>query len=521
MRRAWLVAFCLSLGCASARPPQVSVDPGRLDLADAKVLQGCYDCLLEAHDAYAAAAAGRARPLVIQRLFETDLLIALREREFALADSGAAGRARALLPELAPALEGGRYLRLLEAIPAEHGSWSRAEVREFRAARMEAANAMTSELVWLDSAGLADPVRRYLAMTIACVYPAGRGPRMAPRPQITRPAAAAPPLVRYRMAACVGDDSAALAAVRADVPAFPEVAYLLGVNAVSAIAKGGGPDPRPLIAEAAARFPDAVAVTFLSAALQRSIGNCEAALPLYATVIGARPEHEDAWLGRTICLTDLGRRREAIDAATHLVDRRFDNAREAQYWRAFNHHQLGELDLARQDIEAVRKSQVTLQALQLAGIIEHDQDDLDQAEADLTFVVRQSSGYCTAQWYLAMVFVKRKDWPKAADGFDTARLCYATDVEGRQVVLAQVEGNDTLDAEYKRAQIAKLGSEIASSRQQQHAAALNAAKFFAATGNLDAARLRLDAAENDPALKDDLEEFRTWLAGASPRSGPP
>ncbi len=48
------------------------------------MLQGCYDCLLEARATYARVGVGKARPLVIARLFETDLLITLREKELAL-----------------------------------------------------------------------------------------------------------------------------------------------------------------------------------------------------------------------------------------------------------------------------------------------------------------------------------------------------------------------------------------------------------------------------------------------------
>ena len=67
MRKLWLAGLVVSLGCASAplKPP----DLAELDKADALVLQGCYDCLIEARDIYARVGVARARPFVVSRIF--------------------------------------------------------------------------------------------------------------------------------------------------------------------------------------------------------------------------------------------------------------------------------------------------------------------------------------------------------------------------------------------------------------------------------------------------------------------
>lgn len=46
MRHGWLAVLVVSLGCASA--PIKKQDVPALAQADARVLEGCYDCLLEA-----------------------------------------------------------------------------------------------------------------------------------------------------------------------------------------------------------------------------------------------------------------------------------------------------------------------------------------------------------------------------------------------------------------------------------------------------------------------------------------
>jgi hypothetical protein len=175
MRRAWLVVLYLSLGCASAPPKAPVLDQAALADADAKVLQGCYDCLLEAHATYERAASGRWRPLVAQRLFETDLLIALREREFDLPPSGALERARAVAAGLPAAVEAGRFLELVARVPPEHGTWDRKALQVFRTANQYTPSAaILDDLVWLSTGILAEPVRRYLGMTLFCAYPTAR-----------------------------------------------------------------------------------------------------------------------------------------------------------------------------------------------------------------------------------------------------------------------------------------------------------------------------------------------------------
>src|SRR4051794_38050936 len=74
------------LACA-ARPPAPR-SPMVAD-ADAALLQGCYDCLIEARRLYRSAATGASAAALMPRMFETDLLIALREKELGLPASGA------------------------------------------------------------------------------------------------------------------------------------------------------------------------------------------------------------------------------------------------------------------------------------------------------------------------------------------------------------------------------------------------------------------------------------------------
>jgi len=518
MRRIWLAALLLCTGCASAPVQPARLPAAELARADAAVLRGCYDCLLEAQAIYSRAA-GPARVQVLQRLFETSLLIALREREFALADSGALERARALVPQLPLALEAARFISLVDNVPAEHDSWTHAEARSFRNGRTPFSRSLPAELAWLSASEASPHIRRFLAQTLACLYPSARvsaetpggGPAQEP----------SPPLLRYRVIACVDRPAEDLQSILSDVPEFTEVQYFLGMKAVDAIPLGGGADPRPLIASVSSRFPDAIPALYLSARFQHVIGRCTEALALLDRMLAQRPEHETAWLGQVMCYTDLARRQDAIDAATHMIDRRFDNMDEALYWRAWNYHGKGDLTSARRDIDEVRRIRVRPETFTLAGIIEHDQDDLDPAERDLTIAARLSDTDCTARWFLGSVYVKKGNWTGAAPAFDGARACFDAEADALTERVSKLQADDTLDADYKSAQSEKLRQRIDRDRTQQSGAALNAAKSFGAIGNLPRARALVDEAGADLSLKAEVDEFLAWLdrasrAGAAP-----
>src|SRR4051812_19019984 len=113
----------LSLGCASARIRKANALA--LAAADTRVLEGCYDCLQDARATYARVAGGKhtKQPApVIARLFETDVLLALREKELALDSRPSVDRARSIAPRLPASVEAKRVLDIADAVfPDDNG----------------------------------------------------------------------------------------------------------------------------------------------------------------------------------------------------------------------------------------------------------------------------------------------------------------------------------------------------------------------------------------------------------------
>ena len=85
-----LVLLGLAAGCAST--PVKKQDLPALARADALVLDGCYDCLLEARAIYERVGGRQGATRSSSRvLFETQLLLALREKELAIDSTKAHG----------------------------------------------------------------------------------------------------------------------------------------------------------------------------------------------------------------------------------------------------------------------------------------------------------------------------------------------------------------------------------------------------------------------------------------------
>ncbi len=512
MRKCWLAWLVVSIGCASA--PIRKQDQVALGNADALVLQGCYDCLLEARTIYERVAVGRARSLVVTRLFETELLVALREKELALDPAPALERARALVSSLPPGVEAERYLAIVDAIPPDAEGSPRREMEAFLRAHTAFARNVAGELDWLQAGALADPIRRYFSMALDCAYPAARSTTPQPARRLIPPAGVDdPPLIRFRSGMCRRVDGPILERVRLDVPKFVEASYFLA-RLVVAVSQNNGPaNGRELLTEVHTRFPQSPSVTYLYGRFNQMIGDCRAALGFYDRTIALKPQHEDALLGRTMCLSFLKRTEEAIAAATVVIDSKSDNVALGFYWRAWNRHLKKELAEARDDITRAKALRSRGDIFLLAGIIEYDQRDLPASKADLTASLDMEAGSCPAAWYLGLVHMDLKKFAESAAFFEAAMHCYETRVLVTEQSLKEMQGRESLDPEFKARQIQGFEAALKEDRSQQYAAAFNAANQYAQSGSLDKAKTLLEVAAKDPALADMVGQLRRIIGG--------
>ena len=524
---ALVLASCTHLVAACA--PRIAMQaPSQLVAADADtaLLRGCYDCLIDAREIYRKlSVGGRAAAWV----FETNLLIALREKEICLPESGALTEARRIAKELPRELEAGRYIELVEAIPGCRLSTLRSEVKEMASTHAVGPTATADARAWLLRGKLRNPVRDYLRIALACISPiideslstaalrAGASPSPA---GATQPEASL--LLRYRAAICKLDGIPELEAVRASEPRFVEASLFIARSEVGRLSFEGPRQAKVHLDEVLARFPASTAATYLAASYHHLVGDYAEALRLYDRTLDLRPDHDPALLGRVINLSNLGRTREAIDAATRLVARGEPYNVNAYYWRARNFRALGQLADARRDVSAAKELDGSEDLLLLAGTIEYEQGDMDVAQADLAIVINADVDRraCEARWYLGLVDRQRKRWSSARHALEDAMMCYQQRARASADQLQSLQARSDLDPTYRDRAAGGLEAAVAADTRQQHVAALTAAAAAAADDDFSGARALLDLAAKDPALADRVAKLRSSFDRSQRRSRP-
>jgi len=316
-----LAGALTALDCASA-PIRPESYPA-LARADRLVLDGCYDCLLEARAVYEGLATGRARPLVLSRLFETDILLALREKELAIPAESTLARATALAGELPPSLGAQRYLEMVGLVP-EHDVGSPAADREaFFREHPDALERVDHLLAGIESDTLSRAFRQYVTLSLHCSY-LDRGRRSDHPPPLVAMIGAhlegAPPLVAYRLNTCWFPTRDPVERVRERVPRFVETALVLGQMELPVVPYNGPAKARPFFEALYRRFPNSPTVTYLNGRLYESAGDCETALRYYRETTALRARHERALLGQLVCSSALKQTEQAIETATRLIE---------------------------------------------------------------------------------------------------------------------------------------------------------------------------------------------------------
>jgi tetratricopeptide (TPR) repeat protein len=484
MRRAWLAAVLLSVACASA--PIRKADQASLAVAETRWLDGCYSCLIEARDTYERLAVGRARPLLIAKLFETHVLIGLREWELAIDPAESFGAADALVPELPPTYPAARYLEIARSIPPDYIGSTRAERDRWYRRNPSTAqlNATSTEL----ETGPGSPAfRAYLSASHECLRSfASR--RSATRPEIPDDA---PALVRFRMGTCPTLLPTVMEEVVAAVPAFVEAELFRARVPTLTITRTYTSELRAALNAAAERFPRSPAVTYGLGALNQIQGDCKAAIAHYEDTLALRPLHEDAALQRVICLGHIGQFVPAIEGASRIIERRYYNTSEAYYWRAWSHYHRRDLPAARADIDEARSMSFNVKVLVLGGMIKYDQGFLDLAEADLSEATRVDPSNCIARWYFGLVSFARERWPDTAERFALSATCYRNSANRSRKDLEDMKKAD-VDEVFRANQIAGFEAVIKEDTDQEEASYLNTANGYARAGDVAKARAWLD-----------------------------
>jgi tetratricopeptide (TPR) repeat protein len=501
-----------------------------LAIADELVAQGCYDCLLDARAQYESLSA--RTPALLWKVFEVDLLLALREKELSIDPTATLTRAESLIPRLSKPLPGGTPDRGALRPPSTRGTPDRGALRVatsdvvsafkrtlelVKAVPPDAAGRrvlitpgpaqaeLDSAIAGIDAGPFSPVFTRYLKLSLQC----GR---------LTNVSSAAVsddvPLLTYRSAICDAPVRVQpLEAVRTAVPRFVETSFFRGRAAKGTLFRTDGSAVRKLFDEAYARFPNSPAIAYELGSVYQTTNDCRNADLYFSRALELSPAHEDARLGRTICRTYLSRNEEAIADATVLIDTSSSatNRGDAYYWRAWNRRRLKQIEAARADINRARSLRYNARVLTLAGMIEYDQRDFDTARRDLDQARNMDDRECEAPWYLGLVELSVETWAASANGFAGAARCYDLLVKESERLRAEMAARTDVTEEFRSRQLAGFDAAIAEDSTQRSAAELNAAINYGRAGDIPNATVYMKRAAVDPQRRTAVEDLRQVL----------
>ena len=389
--------------------------------AAALVRAGCLDCLIEALRAYEAlrsvpavaveATAGAAR---------TATLVAIRERELGLEDSGALTEARQLAassPELSAALS-----LPIEVADTLAGRGAGSQIVS-DAQMLAAGPAFRNRIEWTESLRVRadeNELSAYLWLAFNCTY---NSPTDAVIETLNEsvPAWRDTSLIRFKIATCTAFRTPALKELLEGDPRFLEVTYYLGLAAMIQ----GDLDGADAQFERAytwrsrwARVANTRGTVFMTAE------EFERAAGFYDRALEVVPDYPEALLGKVRALTFAGRYRDALAATDVLLALERWYVGDARYWRAMNEMQLEQNDAAWDDIERAARLITNAEVPKLAGIIAVRRQQLAVARAKFEEARQRDESDCEVPFYLGTVLVEQRDWARSAEAFISASGCF-------------------------------------------------------------------------------------------------
>lgn len=426
------------------------------------VARGCYFCLRDAADAYSALAKLIHDPSTLnQRIVENDLMLALREFELRLPDSGARDRAEAVRQHVKWSEP---IFAALDVLVSPGG-----EGLPFGAGALQRQRARQEILNLLETRWPANPVAAYFYLTLGRGSIYFRDFKLDPQrvadahPQqdalkyallLYPPAPGTPPLF---------DD------LLATEPRFAEVHLLHGQRALF----GGDLSVarRELIA-AQEVLPASLAVLSVLAPVEFGYEHYTSALALYEEILARGPDPQ-AHLGKAQALSYLKRHEQAIVELDDLLRDPSRNPGDKYYWRAWNKLQLAELQPAYDDATTALKFMNGPDAYRLAGIATFNLQRLSEARGYFDSALKMYAADCDSVQYIGQLDAAERKWPAAATSFNRAAGCFQESIARKSEEVAKKEAENSgglLDD-----QIAGLKSDIESQRMLETQSMQNAA----------------------------------------------
>ena len=311
--------------------------------------------------------------------------------------------------------------------------------------------------------------------------------------------------LRYKAAASIRSvDTDALGKLLDENSEFYEAHFQLGQ---AALGKG-------LLLEAEKEFlksyqgiPESPETRILLASIYFATEETDKSLEFYEKTLEIAPEYRDAILGKAICLTTLGRNKEAIAVLEKNLALGYWLLGETHFWLAWNYHALKDGAKASFHIEEAKTRLGTAsEVFSLSGTIRFEAGNKDGAETDFREALRHNTVNTEALLGLGHVFAKREIWIESGEWYLKAGDTSEMSAAAVRAKIGEIEGSDLLPAR-KEALLRKKRAQLDSHLQSRAMAFYLAAAALANGGRTADALGAAEKAAGHSLYKQKAEEL--------------
>jgi len=439
-----VLVLALSLACAPRPAPVVTpriapeVLAARLAEADRLAARGCYLCLKEAAAAYAALLGETDDRVVTAHALENNLMLALREIELRMPDSGALEAARQLQDHV-----GSNYTAYFAALDVFRPAGPVYVVRGEPLLMEQERDARLKLAAELEHDASASPMRTYFFLALQLQLQQFKDIKA----QVDALLAVHPNdlSLKYRMLAFQPTYSAEAARdLIGQETGFGEVHFLTGQRS---LLNGNLPGAYRDLTRARELLPDSASIALALANLTFSYARYADALALFDRILAnpaAAGFEPQAQLGRAKSLSYLKRHDEAIGQLIEVLQKDpSNNPGEKYYWRAWNQLQAGRAQLAYDDAMAGLNGMRNNAIYQLAGMASFSLNRRDESRKYFEEALKLNSADCDSERYLGLLDSAEQSWKPASVRFGVAAKCYEVVIERLRDELAEYEKDIT------------------------------------------------------------------------------
>ena len=499
-----LLVFLLS-GCASKKKPEVTpqqlVEYNKvIQEADGLYSRGCYICLKQAYELYEHALSFPVfQKKNTKKLLKTAILIGLRERELGILQETYFPKAEDIIAASPYLADYSVPLKIASTIPrktvgvvgdfVEDGDRVIVSFDDVRAD-------LENWTKFLKQKSELEDIYAYLKIGFFSSF----SYLIKEELDIESIEQAFPdsPLIRYKLALFPKGNPLNLERLAQDDPQFYEAFFFLGQKALK----------MRLFVTAEKNFlkayeqiPESSSLVISLASIYFAFEELETSLEFYDKTLKMAPAHRDALLGKAMCLSYLGRHKEAITICNNMLSLGKYYLGESHYCLAWNQNELGEWNNAWENIESSKKYLIGHgEVFFLAGLIAFNQKRLDEAEKNLLEANKQDASNGDPSYYLGKIKNIQEDWLNAGAYFELASSYYEIKEGMIQEKINAIKDSD-FSEERRKKHIAKKTSQLRKIQLTKATAWYNAAAGFYNAGYQKKALQLAEKAASHNALK--------------------